>query len=49
MCFALIGPLDVLGGDGEGGDELLYVDHDLLNERPWEKRKDCPSNTVMCL
>ena len=27
MCFALIGPLDVLGG-GEGGeDELPYVDH----------------------
>ena len=28
MCFALIGQLDVLGeGEGEGGDELPYVDH----------------------
>ena len=28
MCFALIGPLDVLGGDGgEGGDDLPSVDH----------------------
>ena len=36
MCFALIGPLDVLGDDGgyggdgddgDDGDELPYVDH----------------------
>ena len=27
MCFALIGPLDVLGEGGEGEEELPSVDH----------------------
>ena len=43
MCFALIGPLDVLGGGEEEEDELPYVDHDPSMTRAVIKRKQEPT------
>ena len=39
MCFALIGPLDVLGG-GEEEDELPYVDHGRRTDEGRDKKID---------
>ena len=41
MCFALIGPLDVLGGDGEGGEELPSVDHGRRTDEGRDKKYTC--------
>ena len=41
MCFALIGPLDVLGEGEGGGDELPYVDHGRRTDEGRDKNKWC--------
>ena len=40
MCFALIGPLDVLGEGEGGGDELPYVDHGRRTDEGRDKNKE---------
>ena len=50
MCFALIGPLDVLGGDGGDGDdddELPYVDHGPSYQRGAVIKMQCTMATTL--